>query len=175
MIFWLFFFEQMLFRPAHNADIPAILVLIEAAVRRLAGQGVDQWQDGYPNRACIEEDVATGAGYVIEEQGEVVAYGAVIFTGEEAYRTIDGAWLTEGTDYVVVHRVCVADAVVGQGFGRRFMEAAEALARNRVRSLRVDTRAENRVMGNLLPRLGFTRCGVIQIDGCDFIAYEKVL
>lgn len=165
----------MLFRPATPEDISTILSLIEEAVRRLKEQGVDQWQDGYPNRACVEEDVASGAGHVIERQGRVVAYGAVIFTGEEAYRTIEGAWLTDEADYVVVHRMCVADAVVGQGFGRRFMEAAEQLSRGRVRSFRVDTHADNRVMQSLLPRLGFTRCGTIRIDGRPFEAFEKII
>lgn len=165
----------MLFRPATPEDISTILCLIEAAVRRLKEQGVDQWQDGYPNQGRIEQDLAEGIGYVIEENDRVVAYGAVIFTGEEAYRTIEGAWLTEEENYVVVHRMCVADAVMGQGFGRRFMEAVEQLSRGRVRSFRVDTHADNRVMQSLLPRLGFTRCGTIRIDGRPFEAFEKII
>lgn len=156
-------------------DVPAIMTLVEAAVRRLAAMGVDQWQDGYPNRGRIEQDVAEGIGYVIEENDRVVAYGAVIFTGEDAYRAIEGQWLTEGENYVVMHRMCVAEEVVGQGFGRRFMEAAEQLSRGRVRSFRVDTHADNRVMQSLLPRLGFTRCGTIRIDGRPFEAFEKII
>ena len=156
-------------------DVPAIMTLVEAAVRRLAAMGVDQWQDGYPNRGRIEQDVAEGIGYVIEEADRVVAYGAVIFTGEDAYRAIDGGWLTEEENYVVVHRMCVAEEVVSQGFGRRFMEAAEQFSRGRVRSFRVDTHADNRVMQSLLPRLGFTRCGTIRIDGRPFEAFEKII
>ena len=156
-------------------DVPAIMTLVEAAVRRLAAMGVDQWQDGYPNRGRIEQDVAEGIGYVIEEADRVVAYGAVIFTGEDAYRAIEGQWLTEEENYVVVHRMCVAEEVVGQGFGRRFMEAAEQFSRGRVRSFRVDTHADNRVMQSLLPRLGFTRCGTIRIDGRPFEAFEKII
>ena len=156
-------------------DVPAIMTLVEAAVRRLAAMGVDQWQDGYPNRGRIEQDVAEGIGYVIEENDRVVAYGAVIFTGEDAYRAIEGRWLTDEENYVVVHRLCVADEVVGQGFGRHFMEAVEQFSRGRVRSFRVDTHADNRVMQSLLPRLGFTRCGTIRIDGRPFEAFEKII
>lgn len=156
-------------------DVPAIMTLVEAAVRRLAAMGVDQWQDGYPNRGRIEQDVAEGIGYVIEENDRVVAYGAVIFTGEDAYRVIEGRWLTEEENYVVVHRMCVAEEVVGQGYGRCFMEAAKQLSRGRVRSFRVDTHADNRVMQALLPRLGFTRCGTIRIDRRPFEAFEKII
>ena len=165
----------MIFRPAMPEDVPAIMTLVEAAVRRLAAMGVDQWQDGYPNRGRIEQDVAEGIGYVIEEADRVVAYGAVIFTGEEAYRAIDGRWLTDEENYVVVHRMCVAEEVVGHGFGRRFMEAAEQLSRGRVQSFRVDTHADNRVMQSLLPRLGFTRCGIIYFESRHLVAFEKIL
>ena len=156
-------------------DVPAIMTLVEAAVRRLAAMGADHWQDGYPNRGRIAQDVAEGVGYVIEEEDRVEAYGAVIFTGEEAYRAIDGRWLTDEENYVVVHRMCVAEEVVGHGFGRRFMEAAEQLSRGRVQSFRVDTHADNRVMQSLLPRLGFTRCGTIHINGRPFEAFEKII
>lgn len=156
-------------------DMPAILLLVEAAVRRLGAMGVDQWQDDYPNRARIEQDVSEGIGHVIEEHDRVVAYGAVILTGEEAYRMIEGRWLSDEENYVVVHRLCVADEVVGQGFGRRFMEAVEQFSRGRVRSFRVDTHADNRVMQSLLPRLGFTPCGIIYFESRHLIAFEKII
>ena len=92
----------MIFRRATLHDLPTIYDILEGAIRRLAAMGVDQWQHGYPNRARIEQDVAEGIGYVIEEEGRVVAYGAVILTGEEAYRTIEGRWLSDEENYVVV-------------------------------------------------------------------------
>ena len=77
----------MIFRPATPADLPRILTILDAAIRRLGAQGIDQWQHGYPNRQRIEEDLKESIGYVLEAE-EVVAYGAVIFTGEEAYKSI---------------------------------------------------------------------------------------
>lgn len=165
----------MIFRQATPHDLPTIYEILEGAIRRLGAMGVDQWQHGYPNRARIAQDVADGVGYVIEEEDRVVAYGAVIFTGEEAYRAIEGRWLTEEENYVVVHRMCVAEEVVGHGFGRRFMEAAEQLSRGRVQSFRVDTHADNRVMQALLPRLGFTPCGIIYFESRRLVAFEKII
>ena len=165
----------MIFRRATLHDLPTIYDILEGAIRRLGAMGVDQWQHGYPNRARIEQDLAEGFGYVMEEEGRVVAYGAVILTGEEAYRAIEGQWLSDEENYVVVHRLCVADEVVGQGFGRHFMEAVEQFSRGRVQSFRVDTHADNRVMQSLLPRIGFQCCGTIRIDGRPFEAFEKIL
>ena len=165
----------MNFRQATSRDLPTIFVILEDAIRRLGEAGVDQWQHGYPNRARIEADVKEGIGYVIEQADEVLAYGAVLFDGEPSYRTIEGAWLTEQENYVVVHRMCVAEKVLGQGFGRCFMQAVERLACDRVSSFRVDTHADNRVMQSLLPRLGFTRCGIIYFESRHLIAFEKIL
>ena len=165
----------MTFRQATPHDLPTIYEILEGAIRRLGEAGVDQWQHGYPNRARIEADVKESIGYVIEQADEVLAYGAVLFDGEPSYRTIEGAWLTEQENYVVVHRMCVAEKVLGQGFGRYFMQAVERLACGRVSSFRVDTHADNRVMQSLLPRLGFTRCGIIYFESRHLIAFEKIL
>ena len=74
--------------------------------------------------------------YVITPLGEeILAYGAVIFTGEPAYNDLTGGeWLTHG-EYAVVHRLCVSEIFVGMGFAKQFMLAAEAMAAERVPSI----------------------------------------
>lgn len=165
----------MRFRKATIHDSETIWRMMQTAIRRLGEAGVDQWQHGYPNPACIAQDIADGVGYVIEEHDHVVCYGAVIFTGEPAYRQIDGAWLTTEERYVVVHRMCVDERVLRLGYGIRFMEEVEALARGQAISFRCDTHADNRIMQQLLPKLGFTRCGVIYFESRYLVAFEKLL
>lgn len=166
--------NRLLFRQATTADIEAIWQIIQGAIRRLGMAGVDQWQHGYPDRMRIEQDVAEGIGYVIEQAGAVAAYGAVIFTGEPSYAEIEGCWLTQEESYVVVHRMCVAEQWLGQGLGRRFMEEVEKAAHNRVTSIRIDTHADNPVMHHLVQRLGFQRCGIIYFESRYLVAYEKL-
>ena len=97
----------MIFRKATVEDISAVAEIMAAASRRLGAAGIDQWQRGYPNRASVERDVEEGVGMVLCEGETILAYGAVIFTGEPAYDDLTGGeWLTAG-DYVCVHRVCV--------------------------------------------------------------------
>ena len=97
----------MIFRKATVEDISAVAEIMAAASRRLCAAGVDQWQRGYPNRTSVERDVEDGVGVVLCEGDTILAYGAVIFTGEPAYNDITGGeWLTSG-DYACVHRVCV--------------------------------------------------------------------
>ena len=63
-------------------------------------------------------------------QGNVIAYGAVVFDGEPAYDAIEGAWLTDG-EYVVLHRMAVADGEKGRGVATEFMRRVEAMAHGR--------------------------------------------
>lgn len=163
------------FRAATHDDLPAIREIVQAAILRLGRAGVDQWQSGYPNRALIEADVAQGVGYLLEWQGVVVAYGAVLFTEEEEYRTIEGEWLTAQEKYVVLHRLCVREEMLGQGFASAFMQQVEVLARDRVQSFRIDTHPDNLLMQRLLARRGFAPCGVVRIEQRPFLAFEKLL
>lgn len=110
-----------------------------------------------------------------ESPGKVIAYGAVAFDGEQAYDAIEGTWLTGG-DYVVLHRLAVADGEKGRGRAREFMQRVEAAARRRgVGSFRVDTNFDNRYMLRLLARLGFVYCGKVRYRSGERLAFEKPL
>ena len=162
----------MIFRKAKIEDIATITQIISAASARLGAAGVDQWQRGYPNRGSVEQDVAAGVGMVLCEGDTILAYGAVIFTGEPAYDDITGGeWLTSG-EYAVIHRLCVSEIFVGMGFARRFMEAAEAMASERVASMRIDTHPQNMIMQGLVKSLGYSYCGDVVIESRR-LAFEK--
>lgn len=110
-----------------------------------------------------------------QAQGNVVAYGAVVFDGEPAYDAIEGAWLTDG-DYVVLHRMAVADGEKGRGVATEFMRCVEAMACGRgTGSMRVDTNFDNRYMLRMLGRLGFVYCGKVRYRSGERLAFEKTL
>lgn len=185
-----------MFRRARPADAARIMEIIRQAQAQMRALGSLQWQDGYPARADIDRDIARGYGYVFEKSdaaenpaaaetpqkydkgtvpGGVIAYGAVVFDGEPAYGAIDGAWLTGG-DYVVLHRLAVADGEKGRGVAAEFMRRTEALARGRgVGSFRVDTNFDNRYMLRMLERLRFAYCGKIIYESGERLAFEKPL
>lgn len=140
-------------------------------MRRLGSQ---QWQEGYPAREDIISDIEREFAYVLCEKGKILAYGAVIFEGEEAYFGItEGEWLNDGL-YVVVHRLAVADEAKHQGVATRFMREVEALScGDKIYQFRVDTNFDNYYMRKMLARLGFKYCGKIRYDRGERLAYQK--
>lgn len=172
--------KNHLFRPATPADKPRILQIIRQAQRRMAAAGSLQWQDGYPAPEHIDADLEHGYGHVIcrnEISGaaSVVAYGAIVFDGEPAYDALEGEWLTHG-DYVVVHRLAVADEALGHGIGREFLQQTEGLARKRaISAFRIDTNFDNQRMLRILKGTGFIRCGKVIYRSGEREAFEKIL
>lgn len=164
----------MIFRHATTADIDRVEEIMMNASKRLGIAGIDQWQRGYPNRQSIEQDVERGVGMILCLGAEILAYGAVIFTGEKAYDDLTGGeWLTNG-EYAVVHRLCVSEIFVGMGFAKQFMRAAETMAAERVGAMRIDTHPDNKIMQGMIDSLGYTYCGDVVIESRR-LAYEKIL
>ncbi len=167
--------EKYRFRRACADDLGRIEEIVHAAQRRLRESGIDQWQNGYPNREVIERDMALGYGRVVCLAGRVVAYGALTYDGESAYNDLQGeGWLTSDGEYLTIHRLCVADEVLGLGVGRLFFAFSEGEARARVASVRVDTHPHNRIMQHLLTRLNYRYCGTVKYESLRW-AYEKLL
>ena len=168
----------MILRKAEISDTDSILRIIGEAQAQMARLGIDQWQNGYPDRAAIVADIEGGVGLAIDSTEEIVAYCAAIFGDEPTYAHIeDGKWITSSEDYVVVHRLAVADKFKHQGVATNFLCRVETIARERgCESFRIDTHHDNLYMQRICARLGFIRCGMIYVsDGTPRIAYEKVL
>lgn len=164
-----------IFRPAELTDLEEIMTIIADAVGRMLREGKQQWDETYPTSRHIATDIRNGDAYVIESEGSVVAYGAVVFTGEEAYESLQVEWLSD-CPYVVVHRMAVAQTLQGRGLARIFLESTESLARSKgIGSFRIDTNFDNFPMLHLLDKCGFTYCGEIRYSGSARRAYEKLL
>ncbi len=168
-------FDDFVFRIATEADLVPVCEILRLAVTKMLAEGKCQWDESYPNAAHVRDDMGKGIGYVMELNGEVVAYGAVTFDGEPAYDELEGCWLSRG-EYVVLHRLAVRRDLGGRGIGTRVLTAVGNLALARgVTSFKVDTNFDNTAMLGLLRKLGFTYCGEVRYGRGTRMAFEKLL
>ena len=156
----------MLIRQARYEDIEPIMGIVRSAQVALCELGIDQWQDGYPSKEIIEQDIVAGVGYVAcDDGGAVVGYEAVVPTGEEAYSQIeDSKWHTSN-NYVVVHRLCVLGDSRRRGVAIELMNfASEFALKHGVADFRIDTHEGNVRMLALLNKMRFEHVGTIRYD-----------
>lgn len=168
-----------LVRLATRADEEACWHIVHQAALDMVAKGRRQWDSRYPSRDVIRHDIEAQQGYVVEDQGRVVAYCAITFDGEPSYNDLRGHWLTTG-DYATLHRTAVARDHQGRGLARLFFQHTEQLCRQRhVGAIRLDTNYDNVEMLHRLQQLGFERCGTCYYmrDGAptERIAFEKPL
>ena len=170
--------SELLKAPTHaiarKQDIPDIMTIIGQAKQRMKKQGLDQWQDGYPNEEAILNDYARKVGHLFRKDNKPVAYAAMVFDQDPYYEKIDGQWLSNGETYLTVHRIAVHDDWLGFGFAQHILQYAERIAaRKGVKWFRIDTHHDNRAMRNLIRDFGFTLCGIVQVRDGMRMAYEK--
>ncbi|MDY5107871.1 MAG: GNAT family N-acetyltransferase, partial [Sodaliphilus sp.] len=91
----------------------------------------------------------------------------------------DGEWLTDSNStnsrYTVVHRLGIDHGRTGQGLATAFLlmliDESKRMGRE---SMRIDTNFDNLEMLHILPKIGFTRCGMIMVKDGERNAFEKV-
>lgn len=167
-------------RRAEEGDIEDLLSIVAEARDYLAACGVDQWQHGTaPGEALFRQDIAAGSCWIFTHEGEPAGCISVCLAPEEAYDELEGTWLTDGP-YGTVHRVAVREKYRGRGLATEMLQFAEDILCGMGRaSIRVDTHVDNAPMNTLLPKHGYTRCGVVRYPrpGGDLVrvGYEKKL
>lgn len=164
----------MTIRQSTESDLPRIMALYANARAFMAAHGNPrQWGlTQWPPEALIREDIRQGHSYVCaNEEGSVI--GTFFFIQgkdiEPTYHDITGgAWLDE-SPYGVVHRIA------GDGSEKGIGAFCLNWAYDRCGHLRIDTHGDNKVMQNLLKKLGFVCCGTIYVteDSDPRLAYEK--
>ena len=169
--------KNLRFRKGAECDLERIMELVADAQNWFRGQGVDQWQDGYPTREIILSDIVGGENYIVEHNGVVVATCVISFAGEPTYNEIKGKGWLNGNRYAVVHRIAVADEFRRKGIAKEILHYAEELSVGQgVADIRIDTHRDNVAMRSLLKKLGYTHCGRITLTSGAFReAYHKEL
>lgn len=163
------------FRKADTIDIPEIWAILQQAIIRRKNDGSTQWQDGYPNLEIINKDIENGYGYVLTKGENTIGYCAILINDEPEYEKIEGNWLTN-TDFVVFHRVAIAEKYLGKNLSKKIIEFIEDVARkNNILSLKADTNHDNFAMMKIFEKSGFSFCGIVYFRGSPRRAYEKVL
>ena len=181
----------MLIRKTEIADLDAVMPIFDEARETIAALGIDQWQNGYPSREVIENDIRLSQSRVVETDegyictangrlgGKICATFALIFDGEPTYDKIyDGEWMTGNSDsYIAIHRVAISVAMRGRGIAGEIINYATATAfALGKKSLRIDTHRGNVVMRKMLEKQGFSYCGTIYLEnGDERVAYEKII
>lgn len=163
--------------PARAEDLDALFPIYQTAVRTIGALGIDQWQNGYPTREILLEDIAKGELFRIEIDGRTAGGFALLLHRDPTYDRIRGAWRT-GDDgaYAAVHRVTVDPEFRGRDLPAWLYAFCEERAREGgLCSLRIDTHEGNVVMRRSLEKCGFLHVGEISLpDGSPRVAYEKV-
>ena len=165
----------MRIRKTTEADFDRLMEIFAYAREFMAKTGnPDQWgPTNWPPEDLIHNDIKDGNSYVCLNDDENVIGTFFFIQGkdiEPTYHIItDGEWIHDSV-YGVVHRL--ASAGSEKGVGQFCLEWAFEQCGH----LRVDTHEDNKVMQNLLAKLGFVRCGTIYVlkDNSPRIAYEKV-
>lgn len=164
----------MRIRKTTESDFDRIMKIYAHAREFMARTGnPNQWgPTNWPPADLIHEDIRSGNSYVCVNDDEKVI-GTFFFTQgkdiEPTYRAItDGAWLDD-SPYGVVHRIASDGSEKGIG------KFCIGWAYEQCGHLRIDTHTDNKVMQNLLKKLGFTRCGIIYVieDNNPRYAFEK--
>lgn len=168
----------MKIRKTEPGDLQTIAGLYEAARAALKAQGVDQWQDGYPNESDARADMENGVGYVLEEEGKVIAVACLAFGREPTYQVIEqGAWRSDPPEYGFLHRIAVVPEAKGRNAAGLMFQELERQAKERgVGVIRGDTHRDNLPMQRVMAKNGLEYCGIIHLeDGSERLAFEKLL
>ena len=164
----------MRIRKTTETDFDRVMEIYAYARDFMAKTGnPNQWgPTNWPPKELIHQDIKDGNSYVCVNDEEKVIATFFFIQGKDIEPTYceisEGAWIGD-SEYGVVHRLASDGSEKGTGqfcLGWAFEQCGH---------LRVDTHTDNKVMQNLLSRLGFVRCGIIYVveDNYPRYAYEK--
>lgn len=159
-------------RRATKADLPAILTIINEAKAYLKGQGINQWQAGYPTNQDIEKDIEQQISYVLMVDGQIAGTAALWPDNDVNYDDIqEGSWRGNPDDkYMSIHRIAISSKFRGQRLSEKMMQGlftiSSLLGYDEVR---VDTHPLNKGMQKVITNNGFEYRGII-----DFIDENEV-
>lgn len=155
--------------------IPQVLALYHRASLFLQHQGIDQWQNHYPNETSLNEDMNKHGSYVLVDDNLVLGTMACLFEDDPYYEVIEEGQWSFNSPYGVVHRLCVHPDFPHQGIASKLLSYALKLCQeHHMNGCRIDTHPHNVLMQGLILKHGFKLCGKVYVANHALrLGYER--
>jgi ribosomal protein S18 acetylase RimI-like enzyme len=138
--------------------------------------GIYQWNEHYPSKNDIENDIERSELFVLEKNHEIIGTLAISSLMDEEYIPIQ--WLTPNTKNIYIHRLSVHPNHQGKGNAQKLMDFAENYAKkHNFVSIRLDTFSQNKRNQKFYETRGYHRLGDIYFPKQSehpFHCYEMV-
>lgn len=164
-------------RKAGPKDLNEIKNLTEACAEALQKQNIFQWNENYPSRKKLKNDIQRGELFVYEIENRIIVIMVLTPKMDVVYQYIN--WLTEPGNNLYVHRLATHPNYWGKGYARKMMDYAEEFAKNKkFISVRLDTFSKNLRNQKFYENRGYTKLGDVYFphkNEAPFHCYEKLI
>jgi len=149
-------------------ELDEIVSLIKAcAVYMRDVQGIDQWDEDYPDREDIIKDLDSQTLFAYRMEGSVIGIVVLNETQDAEYAEMNWS-TTDDQKNLVVHRLAVHPEHQKRGIARQIMDFAEDYARQEgYDAIRLDTFSQNPRNQRFYLNRGYTDIGPV------FLTYKK--
>lgn len=144
--------------------------IIEEAKAYLKLQGIDQWQNGYPDDETLETDVKFGITYVLIIDDQIAATAALHQGLDVNYLNLHGGKWVNGIHgrYTAIHRIAMSSNFRGQHLSDKMITGLITISSVLgYKDVRIDTHPDNKGMQHVITTNGFTKRGTIYMAEKD--------
>ena len=166
----------MIIRKAEISDLENIMLMYKSCVAGMVENGIDQWDETYPNDEIISEDLNVGTYYVAEMNETIIGGINMDKNQDVTYLALD--WEDKSDSFLVVHRLGVKEEFWNKKIGKDLMLFTEKLVIEKgLKSIRLDTYSGNPKAMEFYRRLGYTEIGTIDLkpDKDKYYCFEKII
>ncbi len=174
VLYYYNFMINLSFKKAAVSELEDIFDIYRAAIANMNANGIPQWDELYPTKEIIGEDIERGEHYIGLSQGSIVSAFTLNTDCDSQYDS--AAWCLKDKPFTVIHRLCVSPELQNCGIGRETMLQIERLAHSEgLASIRLDAFSQNPYALRLYEGLGYRRTGTAIFRKGLFFLYEKIL
>ena len=158
-------------RPARIEDLDVLHGIIRDATRHMDEQGIPQWDEIYPNKLVLKDDVEKQQMQVIEIEERVA--GLIVINEDQSPEYADVPWKYSGR-VLVIHRLTIDPTYQRRGLAMHLMDFAEEIAATEnYDCIRLDAFTRNPAAFTLYENRGYRRAGIVRFRKGEFFCYEK--
>ncbi len=161
-------------KKANINNIEEIFFFVQKAIKKMNNEGILQWDEIYPSKDDFYNDAQKNQLYIAEINGQTAACFTLNQECDEEYK--NGNWKYKGSEFYVIHRLCVNPDFQNKGIGTKVcLEIEKIAAAKGIKSLKLDCFTKNPYSQKMYKNLGYSEVGFADWRKGRFVLMEKIL